>query len=133
MAVFGTFNLPLVLGDEKHKWKLYAEFTVVDILFAYSLILGRLVVNCHGIIINMSALCLKLSALRELAIVRGSQKSTQECYRHSKKSPRKAKMPIDILEKLDCNDPKTGSQQPFLWWLDSLELETAAPGLAVGG
>ncbi|KAG8650351.1 hypothetical protein MANES_07G030402v8 [Manihot esculenta] len=56
VAVLGTINLPLVLGDEKYKRELYAEFTVVDILFVYNVILNRPALNCHGIVINMEKL-----------------------------------------------------------------------------
>lgn len=72
MAIMGIINLPLVLGDEKHKRKLYAEFTVVDIPLSYNVILGCLVLNCHAIVINMSAMCLKLLALGGLVVVLGS-------------------------------------------------------------
>lgn len=34
VAILGTINLPLMLGDEKHKWELYAEFAVVEISLA---------------------------------------------------------------------------------------------------
>lgn len=58
MAVMGTINLPFVLGDEKHKWELYVEFAMV---VSYNVILGRLVINCHGIVINMGDMYLKLA------------------------------------------------------------------------
>lgn len=38
MAVLDTVNLPLVLGDEKHKLEVYAEFSVVNIPLAYNII-----------------------------------------------------------------------------------------------
>lgn len=74
MAVLGTINLPLILRDEKQKWELYIEFAVVDIPFAYNVKLDRLVLNCHRIIINMGAMCLRLLTLRGLVVVPGSQK-----------------------------------------------------------
>ncbi|KAG8635557.1 hypothetical protein MANES_16G047550v8 [Manihot esculenta] len=52
VAVLGTINLSLVLGDDKYKQKLYAEFTVVDIPLAYNVILGCPVLNCHCIVIK---------------------------------------------------------------------------------
>ena len=75
MVVLGTINLPLVLGDEKHKRELYVKFKMVDIPFAYNVILDRLVLNYHGIFINMGAMCLKLPAPRGLVVNRGNQKS----------------------------------------------------------
>ncbi|KAG8633903.1 hypothetical protein MANES_18G146801v8 [Manihot esculenta] len=69
VAVLGTINLPLVLGDETYRQELYVEFAVVDILFAYNVILGHPVLNCHGIIINMGAMCLKLPALGRIVVV----------------------------------------------------------------
>lgn len=75
IAVLGTINLPLVLGDEKHKRELYAELVVVDILLAYNVILCHPVLNYHGIIINMSAMCFKLLGLGGLTAVRGNQES----------------------------------------------------------
>ncbi|XP_021631828.1 uncharacterized protein LOC110629220 [Manihot esculenta] len=78
IVVLCTINLPLVLGDEKYKRKLYAEFIVVDIPFVYNLILDRLVLNCYGIVINMSAICLKLPALRGIAVVRGNPRLAKE-------------------------------------------------------
>ncbi|KAG8641014.1 hypothetical protein MANES_13G092290v8 [Manihot esculenta] len=68
VTVLGTINLPHVLGDEKQMRKLYAKFMVVDIPLTYNVILGRLVLNCHGIVINMHAMCLKLPAPRGLAV-----------------------------------------------------------------
>lgn len=69
LAVLGTINLPLVLGDEKHKREVYVEFAVVDILVAYNVILGRLVLNCYEIVIDMDVFCLMLPTPRGLAIV----------------------------------------------------------------
>ncbi|KAG8655678.1 hypothetical protein MANES_04G060101v8 [Manihot esculenta] len=69
MAVLGNINLPLVLGNEKHKWDLYVEFMVVDILFAYNVILGHSVLNYHGIVINVDAMYLKLPASGRLVVV----------------------------------------------------------------
>ncbi|KAG8643880.1 hypothetical protein MANES_11G076151v8 [Manihot esculenta] len=57
-AVLGTINLPLVL---------------VDIPLAYNVILGRTVLNCHDIVINMGAMCLKVPALGGLMIIQGNQ------------------------------------------------------------
>ncbi|KAG8635744.1 hypothetical protein MANES_16G059350v8 [Manihot esculenta] len=111
MPVLGTINLPLVLGDEKHKRELYAEFAVINISLAYNVILGHSVLNCHGIVIKMGAMCLKLPALGGLAVVRGNQKSAKECYRHSTKSLGKATMPINLLKKLDFHiKPETTSR-----------------------
>ncbi|KAG8633852.1 hypothetical protein MANES_18G141017v8 [Manihot esculenta] len=76
VVVLDTINLPLVLGDEKHKQELYAKFAVVDISLAYNVILGRPVLNSHGIVINMDAIRLKLLSPGGLAVVRGKQKST---------------------------------------------------------
>lgn len=103
VPVFGTINLPLVLGDKKYKREQYAKFAVTDIPFTYNVIYGRSILNCPGRIINMGASCLKLPTLERLAIVRGSQKSAQECYRHSTKSLGKATMLIDLLEKPDSH------------------------------
>lgn len=69
MAVLDTINLPLVLDDKKYRRELYAEFTVVDISFAYNAILGRLVLNYHDIAINMDVMCLKLPAPWGIAVV----------------------------------------------------------------
>lgn len=77
MAVLGIINLPLVLGNEKHKREVYAKFAVVDIPLT--------ILNCHGIVIYISSLCLKLRASGGLVVVRGSQNSAQECYRNFKK------------------------------------------------
>lgn len=70
MAVLDNVNLLLVLGDEKYKWEVYAEFEVVDISLAYSVILERLVINYHRIIINIGSLYLKLAAPGRLAVIR---------------------------------------------------------------
>lgn len=75
MVVLDTVNLPLVLGDEKHKWKVYTEFTMVDIPLAYNVILELSILNCHGIVINMDFLWLMFLALGGVAVVWGSQKS----------------------------------------------------------
>lgn len=101
MAVLSTINLPFVMEDKKHKRELYTEFVMVDIPFAYNIILDRLVLNCHEIVINISALCLKFPTPRGLAIIRGNHKSTQEYYIISMKSLGKAMMPINLLEKID--------------------------------
>lgn len=62
VAVLSTINFPLMLGDVKHKWELYAEFLVVDISLAYNIILGRPILKFHRIVINMGAMYLKLPA-----------------------------------------------------------------------
>ncbi|KAG8662283.1 hypothetical protein MANES_01G082850v8 [Manihot esculenta] len=69
VAVLSTINLPLVLGDERYRREIYAEFAVVDIPFAYNVILGHPILNCHGVIINMGAMYLKLLAPRDIAVV----------------------------------------------------------------
>lgn len=69
MVVLGTVNLHLVLGDEKHKQEIYAEFAVVNIPLAYNIILGHSIPKCHGIVINMGSLFLKLLASGRLAVV----------------------------------------------------------------
>lgn len=79
VVVLGTVNLPLLLRDEKHKREVYAKCAMVDISLVYNVILGRPVLNCHGIVINMDFLCLKLPAPEGVAIVRVSQKLAQEC------------------------------------------------------
>lgn len=86
MIVLGTINLPLVLGDEKHRRELYAEFTVVDIPLEYNVILGHPVLNCNDIVINMGDMCLKLSAPEGLVVVRGNSKMVKECYKHPTKA-----------------------------------------------
>lgn len=60
VAALGTINLPLMLDDEKHKCELYADFAVVDIPLAYNIILGRPVLNCQRIVINMGTVCLNI-------------------------------------------------------------------------
>ncbi|KAG8641015.1 hypothetical protein MANES_13G092480v8 [Manihot esculenta] len=75
VTVLGTINLPHVLGDEKQTRELYAKFMVVDIPLTYNVILGRLVLNCHGIVINMHAMCLKLPTPRGLAVFQGKHRS----------------------------------------------------------
>lgn len=72
VAMLGTINLPVVLRDEKHKWELYVEFAVVDIMLTYNAILGRPILNCHGIVINMGVMWLKLLALKGSAVVQGN-------------------------------------------------------------
>lgn len=57
VAVLGTINLPLVLRNKKYKRKIYVEFVVLDIPLAYNVILGSLVLNYYGIVINMGSLC----------------------------------------------------------------------------
>lgn len=99
MAVLGTINLPLILGDKKYKRELYVKSVVIDISLAYNAILDRPVLTCHDIVINMGVISLKLPTPGELAVIQGNQKSAQECYRHSTKSLRKVTLPIDLLEK----------------------------------
>lgn len=75
------------------------EFAMVDISLVYNVILGRTVLNYHGIIINVGAMCLKLLAPGGLTIVQPNQKSTQECYRDPTESLEKVTIPINLLEK----------------------------------
>lgn len=72
VAMLGTINLSLVLGDKKHNRELYAEFAVVDISFAYNVMIDLPILNYHWIVINMGALRLKLPTPWGLAIIRGS-------------------------------------------------------------
>lgn len=72
---------------------------MVDIPFAYNVILRCLVLNFHDIVINIGYLCLKLLAQEGVAIDRGNQKYAQEYYRHSTKDLGKITMPL--LEKLE--------------------------------
>lgn len=69
VVILGTVNLPLVLGDERHKREVYAVFVVMHIPLTYNGILRCSVLNYHKIIINMGFLCLKLLALGGVAIV----------------------------------------------------------------
>lgn len=78
IAVQGTINLSLILGDKKYKRKAYAEFVVVDTPLAYNVILSKLVLNYHRIVINMDFLCLKLPAPSGIIVIQSSQKSAQE-------------------------------------------------------
>lgn len=64
---------------------MYVEFAMVDIPLAYNVILGRLALNCHGIVINIDFMCLKLPGLGRVVVVQGSQKSAKECYKYSTK------------------------------------------------
>lgn len=92
-----------MLQNEKHKREVYAKFLVVDIPLAYNVILDHSVLNYHGIVINMCPLCLNLLTQGELAVIRSSQKSVQEYYRHSTKSLKRAMMLIDLLKKPDSH------------------------------
>lgn len=47
VAMLGTINLSLVLGDKKHNRELYAEFAVVDISFAYNVMIDLPILNYH--------------------------------------------------------------------------------------
>lgn len=69
MTVLDTVNLPLILGDEKYKREVYAEFSVVEITLAYNVILKQPILNFHEIIINIDYLCLKLPAPGEFSVV----------------------------------------------------------------
>lgn len=69
VAVLGTINLPLVLRNKKYKRKIYVEFVVLDIPLAYNVILGSLVLNYYGIVINMGSLCWKLPVPSGLTVV----------------------------------------------------------------
>lgn len=89
----------MILGDEKHKCEIYAKFVIIYIRFAYNAIIRRLVLNSHGIIINMGCLCIKLTASSGIAIVKQSQKLTRECYRNSTKDMSKSTILSDLLEK----------------------------------
>lgn len=53
VPVLDTINLLLVLGDKKYKQEVYVEFSMVDILPVYNVILGRLILNYHRILINI--------------------------------------------------------------------------------
>ncbi|XP_021600715.1 uncharacterized protein LOC110606273 [Manihot esculenta] len=103
VTVLGTINLPLVMGDEKYKRELYVEFAVVDISFAYNVILGHPILNRHGIVINMGAMCLKLPAPGGIAVVQGNPRLAKECYEHLIKSLGKATTPIELLEKSESH------------------------------
>ena len=103
VVVLDTINLSLVMGDERYMLELYAEFAVVDILFAYNVILGRPVLNYHGIIINICTMCLKLPAPEGIAVVRGNPRLAKEYYGRLVKSLEKATMPIDLLEKQESH------------------------------
>ncbi|OAY29052.2 hypothetical protein MANES_15G107550v8 [Manihot esculenta] len=65
VAVMGTISLPLVLGDEKYRRELYAEFMMIDIPLTYNMILGCSILNYHGIVINMGAMYIKLPTPEE--------------------------------------------------------------------
>lgn len=47
VAMLGTINLSLVLVDKKHNRELYAEFAVVDIPFAYNVMIDLPILNYH--------------------------------------------------------------------------------------
>lgn len=47
IAMLGTINLSLVLVDKKHNRELYAEFAVVDIPFAYNVMIDLPILNYH--------------------------------------------------------------------------------------
>ena len=64
-----------------------------------SVILSCPVLNCHGIVINMGAICLKLLAPRGIAVVQSNLRLTKEGYEHPTKSLKKVTMAIDLLKK----------------------------------
>lgn len=99
VVVLGTINLTLALGDEEHKCVIYAKFVVIDIHFAYNIILGRLFLNSPDIIVNMGYLCMKLSTPSGIEIVKEIQMSVWKSYRHSTKGMSKSTMPINFLKK----------------------------------
>lgn len=99
VVVLATINLPLVLGDEKHKQELYAEFAVADILLVYNVILGRPVLKCHDIVFNVDTMCLKLLVLKGIVVIRGNPKMAKECYKHKKKKPQKSNNALRLTGK----------------------------------
>ncbi|KAG8635625.1 hypothetical protein MANES_16G049870v8 [Manihot esculenta] len=103
MVVLETINLPLVLGDEKYRRELYVEFAVVDIPFAYNVILSLPNLNYHSIILKLGAMCLKLPALGGIVMVRGNPRLAKDSHGHRAKSLGKSTMPIDLLEKSESH------------------------------
>ncbi|KAJ9134997.1 hypothetical protein P3X46_032223 [Hevea brasiliensis] len=103
ILVAGTTNLTIALGNEVFKWSIYAKFIIADTPLSYNVILGRLILNDNNILINVDCLCMKLLAPGGIAMVRKSQKSTQECYKYSIKAVAKVTLSINLLKKLQSN------------------------------
>lgn len=72
VLVLGIMNLTIFLRDKKFKRDIYVEFAVVNIPLSYNAILGRTILNNHGVIIHMKYLCLKLPAIGGIVVVRGN-------------------------------------------------------------
>lgn len=74
------------------------KFAIVDIPLFYNAIIGRPILNNYRAIISMVMLCLKMPAVRGIVVAKGSQKSAQDCYKHSTKMISHTSLPFDLLE-----------------------------------
>lgn len=83
----------------------FMEFIVVDRHSAYHGVLGRPILKKLWVVTSIHYLCMKFPTEWSIAIVRGDQRSTRECYSSSVQKNNPPSINAILMEIDEVNDP----------------------------
>ncbi|KAH7845087.1 hypothetical protein Vadar_011588 [Vaccinium darrowii] len=100
----GRIALIVTVRPEGNLVTCMVYFLVVDRLAAYNLIVGRSLLNQIGAVVPIYHLKMKFPMGESIAEVRGSQKTTRECYNCTLKNSKDTPIEIYSGESVDVRD-----------------------------
>ncbi|KAL2254676.1 UNVERIFIED_CONTAM: Retrovirus-related Pol polyprotein from transposon [Sesamum indicum] len=113
VASLGTVNLPVSLGEEPKRKTLMVKFLVVDMPFAYNVILGRPGLNSFRAVVSTYHLKMKFPTLAGIGEVACDQIEAKRCYNLSLgKSEKNEKRKFQGEKKEDWQALKAGRIEP---------------------
>ncbi|KAL2253186.1 uncharacterized protein LOC105168579 [Sesamum indicum] len=113
VASLGTVDLPASLGEEPKRRTLMVKFLVVDMPFAYNVILGRPGLNSYMAVVSTYHLKMKFPTQYGIGEVVCDQIEAKRCYNLSLgKGEKKEKKKLHGAKKEEWQTLKTGRLEP---------------------
>ncbi|KAL2246210.1 UNVERIFIED_CONTAM: Retrovirus-related Pol polyprotein from transposon [Sesamum indicum] len=113
VASLGTVELPVSLGEEPERKTLMVKFLVVDMPFAYNVILGRPGLNSFRAVVSTYHLKMKFPTISGIGEVVCDQIEAKRCYNLSLgKSEKYEKRKLQSMKKEDWQALKAGRIEP---------------------
>ncbi|KAL2236614.1 UNVERIFIED_CONTAM: Retrovirus-related Pol polyprotein from transposon [Sesamum indicum] len=113
VASLGTVELPVSLGEEPKRKTLMVKFLVVDMPFAYNVILGRPGLNSFRAVVSTYHLKMKFPTVSGIGEVVCDQIEAKRCYNLSLgKSEKHEKRKLQSMKKEDWQALKAGRIEP---------------------
>ncbi|KAL2232853.1 UNVERIFIED_CONTAM: hypothetical protein Sindi_1465300 [Sesamum indicum] len=113
VASLGTVDLPASLGEEPKRKTLMVKFLVVDMPFAYNVILGRPGLNSFRAVVSTYHLKMKFPTQSGVGEVVCDQIEVQRCYNLSLgKSEKNEKRKLQGVKKEEWQTSKAGRLEP---------------------